>query len=262
MKRLRFAVLILPVLIFFIGCEKNNNPKEVSGEEIKSKMFLQKSGDVVPVSDQSPFEIHSAGLYKGVLYMSVSFTGGDKPHEFTVSWDGMLKSVGDNKVMELIVYHSTASDQGTEMVFDSVSANITDLGVTSEVLNDTSLWIRVVNSTNIENKFFFRITNAYIDPIEYIDPVTVIHSRNVKVIKEGCGKYGIWGDLWLISNDSEPVSHYFVTEIDNSVLYTPAENDLLRIEFNYSFITDSSTVCPQLNLLQAVPVKIKALTKQ
>jgi hypothetical protein len=83
----------------------------------------------------------------------------------------------------------------------------------------------------------------------------------VKVVREGCKEYGLWGELWLESNDASPVSHYFVSHADNSISYTPAENDLLKIEFTYSFITDSSAVCPQLTALKAQPIRITKLTR-
>jgi len=253
MRNFKIVTLIFTAIIFFISCEKEKSRQEIPQQAVKSKMILQKSANASSTYSQAPFEIHSAGLFQGVLYMSVSYTGGEKIHEFTVNWNGNIVNEGTEKVMDLTVYHSDVNDRGNLMLFDSITANIIDLGITNEELNDLDLWIRVTNSTNPDNVFFFKAVSESVDPV---DPVDIIYNREVKVVREGCSEYGIWGELWLISNDSDPVSHYFVTEMESSVSYIPVENELLKIEFRYSYIADSSMVCPQLNQLKPLPVKI------
>lgn len=243
------------VIMFLASCQKEKTSPDNPKQPNSSKLVFQKSGSGSSVGNTLPFEIHSAGLYQGILYMSVSFRGGEKVHQFTVNWNGEIIYEEDKKILELFVWHSDVNDQTNSMVFDSISANILDLGITNEELNDAALWIRVINGNNSENTFLFKATN------EYTDPLTILYTRNVKVVSEGCQKYGIWGELWLESNDAGPVSHYFVSNIDNSITYTPSVNDLLKIEFSYSFITDSLTVCPQLEQLKAQPIKIMKLTR-
>ena len=255
MKKLSYLLLLISATSVLVACEKEKTSTDIIKQTNVSKLVMQKATNVFSNTSQSPFKINSAGLYQGFLYLSVSYTGGEKIHEFVVNWDGKINNEGDKKVMDLIVNHSDVNDYGTSTVYDSIAANILDLGITTEQLNNPDLWIRVTNSTNPDNIFFFKAGN------EYIDPFSIIYSRNVKVVKEGCSEYGLWGDLWLISNDAKPVSHYFVTEIDKTISYTPAANDLLRIEFKYSYITDSSKVCSQLNLLKAIPIKISKLEK-
>jgi hypothetical protein len=255
MKNLKWLSLLLGAMMLLAACQKEKSSPETTKQANSSKMILQKSVSGSAVANTSPFEIHSAGVYEGTLYMSVSFTGGEKIHQFTVNWSGNIITADDKKVIELVVFHSDANDQANTMVYDSISANILDLGITNEELTDPALWIKVINSTNSENTFFFKVTN------EYVDPLTILYTRDVKVVKEGCQAYGLWGELWLESNDESPVSHYFVSDIEKTISYAPAENDLLKIEFNYSFITDSTTVCPQLKQLKAQPIRITKLTR-
>jgi hypothetical protein len=256
MKKLIYVFVILPLLFLASACEKDKSPQVPAVKQPSSRMIIQKSGSVPAASSQSAFTINSAGLYQGVLYMSVSYKGGEKVHEFQVNWNGNIVTEGLNKVMELVVYHPDVNDPGILIVSDSVSANILDLGIPAELLNDPSLWIRVINSTNQENTFFFKAAN------EYTDPFTLVYNRDVRVVKEGCTDYGLWGDLWLVSNDSDPVSHYLVTETENTVSYIPAENDLLKIEFRQSYIADSSRVCEQFSTLKPLPVKITKIVRQ
>lgn len=256
MKKVKLLLMFLSAVALLISCQKEKTASpDVIKQTNESKLIIQKSGSGNVVTNQSPFVIHSAGLYQGILYMSVSFTGGLKAHEFTVNWDGNFINDGDKKEINLIVSHADVNDQGTSAVFDSISANILSLGITADELNDPLLWIRVTNSANSENTFFFKSST------EYTDPASITYTRDVKVVNEGCSDYGIWGELWLVTNDNGPISHYFVMTIDNSITYTPVENDLLKIDFNYTYLTDSLKICTQLNQLNAQPVKITKITR-
>jgi hypothetical protein len=256
MKKIKLLLLFFLAALLLISCQKE---KTASPDVIKqtnvSKLIFQKSGSGTNSTNQSPFVIHSAGVYQGTLYMSVSFIGGLKTHEFTMNWNGNLKTDGDKKEIDLVVYHANVNDQGTSTVYDSISANILPLGITTDELNDPLLWIRVTNSNYSENTFFFKASN------EYIDPASITNTREVKVVNEGCSDYGIWGDLWLVTNDIGSNSHFFVMAIDNSITYTPVENDLLKIDFNYTYLTDSLAICTQRNQLNAQPIKITKITK-
>ena len=255
MKKSKCLLLFFAAIILLAACEKEKSSTDIIEQTNVSKLVMQKSTSGYSPVGNSPFEIHSAGVFQGSLYMSVSFTGGEKVHEFTVKWDGNIIDEAEKKVIDLVIYHSDMNDQGKYLVYDSISADISNLGIPKEELNKPNLWFRVINSTKISNKFLFKAAD------EYTDPFSIIYNRNVKVTKEGCADYGLWGDLWLVSNDANPVSHYFVNEIDNTISYTPVENDLLLIEFRYSCVTDSSKVCPQLKLLSAIPIKITKLVK-
>lgn len=256
MKNIKLLLLLLAAIAMLISCqkEKTSSPDVIKQTNV-SKLSIQKSGSETTTAKQSAFVIHSAGLYQGTLYMSVSFTGGQATHEFTVTWNGNVINNGEKKEIDLIVYHPYVNDQGTSTVFDSISADILPLGITTDELNDPQLWIRVTNSNNSENSFFFKASN------ELTDPVSITYTRDVKVVKEGCSDYGIWGDLWLVTNNTGSISHYFVMAIDNSITYAPVENDLLKIDFNDTYLTDSLKVCPQLNQLNAQPIKITKITK-
>jgi hypothetical protein len=255
MKKLKWFLFIIAAISVLVACEKEKTSTDIIKQTNVSKLVMKKSTSAFSPVGNSPFEIHSAGLFHGSLYMSVSYTGGEKVHEFTVNWDGKIIDEAEKKVIDLIIYHSDMNDQVKFLVYDSISADISNLGIPKEELNNTNLWIRVTNSTKTSNKFLFKAVD------EYIDPISIIYNRNVKVVREGCADYGLWGDLWLICNDANPVSYYFVTEIDKTISYTPVANDLLKIEFMHSYVADSSKVCPQLYLLKAIPIKITKLVK-
>jgi hypothetical protein len=255
MKKIQCLFPVIAGIIIFTGCAKENSIPAVIKQANVSKLILQNSGSVNNGANQFPFVINFTGVFQGTLIMSVSFTGGQKVHQFVVNWDGNIINDGDKKEIDLVVYQPDVNDQGTSTVFDSISANIHTLGITNEELNDPLLWIRVTNSGNAENTFFFKSYNVY------VDPTSITYTRDVKVVNDGCSVYGLWGDLWLVTNDAGPVANYFVMATDNSISYTPAENDLLKIDFNYTYLTDSLKICPQLNQLQARPIKITKITK-
>ena len=256
MKKYKLMFLFLTTAVLLLSCQKEKSyDPDVIKQTKESKMVLQKTENGTVPADQLPFVIHSAGLYQGTIYLSISFTGGIETHQFTVIWDGSFISNGDKKEMDLIVYHPYVNDPGTSTVYDSISANILPLGICLEELNNPLLWIRVTNSLNPENTFFFKASN------NYVDPVIIPNVRKVKVVKEGCSDLGLWGDLWLVSEDTVPAFHYFVMATDESVTYKPVEGDHLKINFDYTYITDSLNVCTQLKQLNAQPIKITKITK-
>jgi len=257
MKKLNCLFLFLAIVLFISGCRKESSSSgtEIVKQSNVSKVTLRKSASVSEGTNQSAFQLHSAGIYQEMLFMSVSYTGGNLVHEFIVNWDGNINQDGDKKVITLTVSHPEINDTGLKSVFDSVSADISLLGITPEMLNDPLLWVKVVNSTDASNSFLFQTVSTYVDPL------TVVHTRNVKVVREDCTGMGLWNDLWLVTTDATDVSYFFVKEIDNSVTYTPSENDLLKIDYNLSWLTDSLNLCPAYLQLKATPIKVLKVTK-
>lgn len=88
-----------------------------------------------------------------------------------------------------------------------------------------------------------------------------IYTKEVKVVKEGCSVYGIWGDFWLSSSENNTVSYYLVQEIDKNINYAPIENDKLKISFKYAVLSDSLKVCPPYKQLRPTAINIVSLIK-
>ena len=117
MKKVKLLLLFLAAVWLLISCQKGKTSSpDVLKQTNVSKLIIQKSGTLTDAVNQSPFVIHSAGLstglYQAILYMSVSFTGGEKVHQFTVNWNGNIINEADKKVIELVVYHSDEKGDG------------------------------------------------------------------------------------------------------------------------------------------------------
>lgn len=254
MRKFNFIFLGLFLVVLASSCKKDEL-KGTKEQSNISELLVTKSDEISQGMEQSPFEIHSAGIYQQNLYLSVSYEGGEETHLFQVGWDEQFLNEDDKRVMEFIVYHPKVVDEGGYIVYDSIISDLSKLDLPAEELANPDLWVRVINSTLTSNQFMFLMNPGQSDPSEND------YKAEVKVVKEGCIEYGLWGELWLVTTGSEE-KYFFVNEIDESINYNPVENDILSIKYNWSYVSDSSAVCNQLSLLGANPVEILELEKR
>lgn len=262
MKRNFFLLLALGLSVL-ISCNKESNNSAVETTTQESSMTLLKSATAASLTDQAVFTIHSGGFAGEYLYLSLSYLGKTKPHQFNVVWDGVLKTEDEKTVIELSVSHLTNDDPGTTMVNDSLIARFNSLNIEATELENPNLWIRVINTTDASNTLFFKYQSysTTVSSPAAGSPGYPITGIEMKVFKAECDNLGIWGDLWL-SSASDGTTKYFVVDDKNtSIDYTPKENDRLLIDFEYFYPKDTIKMeaCRQWYDLNARTIKITKL---
>ena len=262
MKRNFFLLLALSLTVL-ISCNKESNDSAVQTTLQESSMTLLKSATEASLTDQAAFTIKSGGFAGEYLYLSLSYLGKTKPHQFNVVWDGVLKTEDEKTVIELSVSHLTNDDPGTTMVNDSLIARFNSLNIDATELENPNLWFRVVNTTDALNTLFFKYKSysKMVSSPTAGSPGYPINGVEMKVFKAECDNLGIWGDLWLSSAYDGTTKYFVVDDKDASIGYTPKENDRLLIDFEYFYPKDTIKMetCRQWYDLNASTIKIKKL---
>jgi hypothetical protein len=262
MKRNFFLLLVLSLSVL-ISCNKESKDSAVETSNQESSMTLLKSATTTSQTNQAAFTIKSAGFVGEYLYLALSYQGKTKPHQFNVVWDGMLKTEDEKTVIELSVSHLTNDDPGTTMVNDSLIARFSSLNIDQAELENPNLWIRVINTTDASNTLFFKYqsSSTTVSTPAAGSPGYPITGVEMKVFKAECDNVGMWGDLWLSSDNNGIVNYYVVGDKDASVDYIPKENDRLLIDFEYFYPKDTIKIdaCHQFYNLDARTLKITKL---
>lgn len=262
MKRNFFLLLVLSLSVL-ISCNKESNDSTVETTTQESSMTLLKSATEASLTDQAAFTIHSGGFAGEYLYLSLSYQGKTKPHQFNVVWNGVLKTEDEKTVIELSVSHLTNDDPGTTMVNDSLIARFNSLNIDETELENPDLWFRVINTTNTSNTLFFQYqsSSTTVSSPAAGSPGYPITGVEMKVFKAECDNVGTWDDLWLSSDNNGIMKYYVVSDKDASIDYTPKENDYLLIDFEYSYPKDTIKIddCRQFYDLNARTIKITKL---
>lgn len=262
MKR-NFLMLFVLGLFVLLACNKEDNDSTTTSANEESSITLLKSATESVPADQVAFTIKTAGFAGEYLYLSMSYLGKTKPHQFNVVWDGILKTENEKTVIELSVSHLTNDDLSTILAYDSLATHFSSLNINETVLQNPELWIRVNNTTDASNTLSFKYQSNSTIGSPPTDggsgyPLTGVE---MKVFKAECSNVGIWGDLWLSSNNGDVINYYVVNDKDASVNYTVKENDRLLIDFEYFYPKDTVKIdaCRQLYDLNARSVKITKL---
>lgn len=262
MKR-NFFLLLAFCSTVLISCNKESNDSAVQTTPQESSMTLLKSATAASQTDQAAFTIKSGGFAGEYLYLSLSYQGKTKPHQFNVVWEGVLKTEDEKTVIELSVSHLTNDDPGTTMVNDSLIARFNSLNIDETELENPSLWIRVINTTDASNTLFFKYQSysTTVSSPAAGSPGYPITGIEMKVFKAECDNLGIWGDLWLSSAYDGTTKYFVVDDKNASIDYTPKENDRLLIDFEYFYPKDTIKMedCRQWYNLNARTIKITKL---
>lgn len=233
-------LIVLTLLIIGFACNEKDNINPLKQEESSLK-FSEETISIDQINTV-PFEIHSAGIYEKDLYMSVSYTGGEVGHEFLVNWDGNVITDDYRKKIKLNIFHLTDDDNGTNQIVDSLFLSISELNIPDDLYKDDSLWYDVVNTTNTENHFLFQANPTVITDDDGSTDTGTTDDVEMIVISSSCDMQGVWNELWLKNAEDSSDMYYFPLEIDESINYTPMENDKLKIDFEYTYFTDSTVV--------------------
>jgi hypothetical protein len=228
-------LIVLSILVVSFACEK-----EDSANPLKTEKSSLRYSKVKPKDDQVntiPFQILYGGVYEENLYMAVSYVGGEFGHEFTVNWDGNVIADDDKKIVKLNIYHLTDDDNGTDQMQDSLFLSLSELNIPEDLMDDEALWYDIVNSSDENDHILFQV-NPIIIPDENEEP-----KENIEmiVVKSSCDEYGVWNGLWLKNLENNSDEYYLPLDISESIDYTPVENDILKISFEYTYFTDSTT---------------------
>jgi len=262
MKR-NFLMLFALGLLLLLACNKEGNDETTTSANEESSMTLLKSAAATSLTEQAAFTIHSGGFAGEYLYLSLSYQGKTKPHQFNVVWDGVLKTEDEKTVIELSVSHLTNDDPGTTMVNDSLIARFNSLNIDETELENPDLWIRVINTTDASNTLFFKYqsSSTTVSTPAAGSPGYPITGVEMKVFKAECNNVGIWGDLWLSSSNNGVMKYYVVSDKNATIDYTPKENDRILIDYEYFYPKDTVKIdaCRQLYDLNARTVKITKL---
>lgn len=270
MKTFKTLMSIAVLVAVIISCEKSElteNQDATTLANTENSLRLTKSATTTAPTEQDDFTINFAGIYDEYFYMGMTYSGGNKAHEFKVDWDGQVKTSGDRKTIELIVYHMTTGDDAEMMISDSLVAKLSEFNIPKETLEKDNLWFKVINSTNANNVLEFQAEQYNNNPdnngttTETGGTTTETPSSynvKAKVVEVECNTAGIWENLWLKEDNK---SNYFVvTKTEESIKYDPLKDDHLDIEYQYSYI-DSTAMCDQFQSLQAAPVQLMKLNK-
>ena len=254
MKRLiQLLFTALVAFIFFAACQKENDDIQKNESVLRFSSVKPSIDDV----NEKPFTIAGAGIYSSYLYMCLKYTGGNASHEFIVAWDGVVQQIEAKKFIDLKVYHKNVVDNGTTEIYDSLMLDLKNLNITEELLKDKDLFFNVINSSNLTN---VEVIQAYIPEGGGTTNPNEFESINVEVVEQGECTHGIWSNLWL--KDMSKDVYYAPKAIENTINYTPAVNDKLKISFERTWYSDSTYVCPSWQNKFVEVINIKTLEKQ
>lgn len=232
-----------------------NNENEPSIENLETTSSL-KYAEKVPSSahvNAIPFTLESAGIHDDHLYANVSYVGGEKKHDFRVNWDGQIKESGENKMIQLNIYHLTDDDNGTRQIKDSLSLSLDKLNIPDDIKETENLIYDIVNTSDQTNHFLVK-TNIPTPPIE---EYTLLYE--LVVTDAGCNQVGEWENYWLKSTGDSTIIHFIPANLDESIQYSPKLNDLLKVRFQFTSPNDLSGAndCEfiQQNPVEAIKIK-------
>ncbi len=248
-KNVFLSILILNVI--FIACEKENtiiDQSQLKNSELNFE--LNEPADLDSAS--TSFTLLDAGISGNDLYTTLCYTGGNKAHEFNITWDGKIKYEHQRKLAEVYIYHLTSDDDGLQTVYDSLSIaaeeidnaldyNLDSLFSFQELLLDSAYKIKVINALDTANNVvIYPVFNHFSNDTIYSDTCSYDYNYELRVVKTPCENTGVWKNYWLQSNSSDSVYFFLPMHIEDSISYVPQENDLLKV--NMDFMSDSISI--------------------
>ncbi|RPH28758.1 MAG: hypothetical protein EHM93_18345 [Bacteroidales bacterium] len=252
-KSVLFLFTALVALVFFAACQKEDDRNQKNESSLRFTSVKPNSLDV----NEKPFTIDLAGIYCNYLYIGVTYTGGQRGHEFIVAWDGLVQQIGEKKFIDLKVYHKNVGDNGTNQITDSLMLELKQLKISEELMKDKNLYFNVINSSDLSN---VKVIQAYIpeDGGTTTDP-NLFENVEVEVVSQGDCSKGVFENLWLKNSSNE--IFYIPKAVESNINYTPTLNDRLKISFERTWFSDSTIYCSSWTGKQVEVINIKALVK-
>lgn len=258
--KLNVILLLTGLLISCMACDNNDVIENTDEQEI-FETTLKFDADASIDEDMVSFNINSAGLYNDNLYLSLSYTGGEKAHEFSLSSDGeYTEDAEGKKIVQINVLHMTYDDAGTDLIEDSLVISLDDINISDELKEDVDLWYNLVNASNTDNSFLIAINQEEDDDDDDHDVTMPQYTLTLQVINSECNEIGAWTNNWLISDNNDSTFYFIPVELDETIDYTPNTNDNLLVTYEYSAIYDiDNNTCDFVSTEQVYAIKINAL---
>lgn len=189
-------LFVIGLTILYFGCSENQPNEEINPETnisvIKSAETYSEIKSNPSDAKSDPFELKKILYEDGIIYLTVAYSGGCSQHEFTVTWDEVIR-YSYPPIINLIITHDARGDMceayitetlefQTNLLFDSVTINNLSVLAFNGSSSKDSL-------TFINQRPAFELTEG--DECEV--PVTAKYVA--------CGN-GLYDDLWFIINDS------------------------------------------------------------
>ncbi|MGQ1785806.1 MULTISPECIES: hypothetical protein [unclassified Saccharicrinis] len=250
------------ILLFgLLACnnnDDNNNPEPEIDSQLKFATTPPTAANVNAVD----FTLTNVGVYDNYLFSNIEYVGGNKSHEFSVTWNGEVGTEEENKMIRLDIYHLTSDDDGTRNVEDSLYISLDDLNIPEDLLTDENLYFDVVNTTNTDNHFVVKgYEEEVVVPFE--EPQTYIHYYNyeLKVVDAECSEIGKWNNKWLKSASSDSIQYFIPVEIDEEITYEAKVDDLVKVKLQYLSIDDigGGHTCDFITDENVIAIKIKEI---
>lgn len=253
-----FLFTALVAFVLFVACQKEKDEGQKKESSLRFTNAKPSSSDV----NEKPFTIANAGVFDKYLYLGLTYSGGMVGHEFIVTWDGVVKNVETKKFIDLKVYHVNTTDNGTDIISDSLMLDMTNLKISNELRTDKNLYFNVVNTSNLANVIV--VPAVYYSGNENDGIPTIINPNlfeniDVQVVSQADCSKGVFGSLWLKNSNNE--TFYLPKAVENNISYTPTLNDRLKISFERTWFSDSTTNCSSWTGKQFEVINIKTLVK-
>ncbi len=137
--------IILALSLLFMQCTDNNfvYPEVDHSTDIISIGDLDTNGQI----SSDAFVIHEAVRYQNKIKVEVSYSGGCKPHHFTLIWPEVITMIHPPQI-PLWITHDNKGDTCTALVRDTLVFNISSnpLNLDMDMLNLAQ--IKIVNGSD------------------------------------------------------------------------------------------------------------------
>jgi hypothetical protein len=211
------------------------------------------------VENSDPFELNDVEFEEGIIQISVSYSGGCKPHNFTITWDETIRS-SNPPVMNLIVTHDANGDNCEAYITETIEFSLDHL---LDSISITNLSISAYSGYSQNDTTTYEAPDYDFD-FEQTDTCSLMVTAKQVI----CGA-GLYDNLWLALSDSIHSGHedfYFSkylqpVDIDESISgFTPQEGQKyivgVRIMKEHKYL--DATVCMAYSG-PSVPVKIMCI---
>jgi hypothetical protein len=255
---LALALLTLP----FLSCNENDSHVSESETTVHFNKSLNDFAQIIgnpSVDNSDPFELNYVEFEDGNIKISVSYGGGCKPHNFSITWDEIIQN-SNPPGMNLIVTHDANGDNCEAYITETLVFPLENL---LDSISLTNLSISAYSGYRQDDTASYEAPD-YDFNFEQTDTCSIIVTAQ-KVI---CGA-GMYNNLWLALSDSIHSGHedfYFSkylqpVDIDEAISdFIPQEGKKyivgVRIQKEHKYLNE--IICMAYSG-PSVPVKIMCI---
>jgi len=190
-----FTLLFVAFIATMISCEKEKDIKDENSAQVVLKSssadFLEAKSDISSETSD-PFELGDVVINGNQVSVTVSYSGGCKPHTFEIIWDEVVASTNPPQI-NLIILHDSNDDNCEAYITETLVFELEELVGTASVSGSA---VGAYSGYDDSDSAVYEGNEVEFNFVE-----SDVCNLNVVAGNAICG-WGLYGSTWFALSDS------------------------------------------------------------